>query len=164
MLGTAGVIACQQGFNFLRRHVVMLLQPLADQRGKTVKRDTVGGVGIRKNPVRERHEAGKRCIAQHHRQRIRKTAGVRHHVPVTRKTHQTLHVSERNVAVFQNRVRRLRIETQRVFIGMADDRRAAQTLQNTELNFMRPDCDQMIKAFTKTFHGFTRQTGNQIHM
>ena len=51
-----------------------------------------------------------------------------------------------------------------VFKRVPRNRRAAQALQNTELNFVRSQAMQLVKAGSKTLKRFTRQAKNQIRM
>ena len=49
-------------------------------------------------------------------------------------------------------------------IGVADDRRAAQALEDAELDFMRANRQQPVKTFGKTLQRFARKAKNQVDM
>ncbi len=50
------------------------------------------------------------------------------------------------------------------FRVVPDDRRAAQSFQDADLDFLRAERDELVKTGGETFHGFAGQPGNQIRV
>ena len=91
-------------------------------------------------------------------------AAVANQIPVARKTPQLLHRSEINQPVLEDFVRRIRAVNHLPFGVMPDNGRAAEPFQDADLDFLRLEGDQPIKARGKTVQSFTGQTRNQIRM
>ena len=62
----------------------------------------------------------------------------------------------------ENFVGRLRIVNHLPFGVVPDNRRAAQPLQDANLDFLRAERDELVEAGGKTFDGLAGQAGNQI--
>jgi len=73
-----------------------------------------------------------------------------------------LHGGEVNELVLQNFVGRLRIVNHPPIGVVPDNRRAAQPLQDADLDFLRAERDEPVKAGGKAFDDFARQTDDQI--
>ena len=66
--------------------------------------------------------------------------------------------------ILQNFVGRVWAVNHRPLLVVPDDRRAAQTLEDADLDFLRPKRDQPIESRAEALHCFTRQTDDQIRM
>ncbi len=93
-----------------------------------------------------------------------KTPGIADQIPVTRKTHNALHCIEIEDVRGQHHIGRIRAVTHCMCFGMARDRRAAQALEDADLDFMRMQRMQPVEATTEAGEVFTRQARNQVDM
>ena len=139
-------------------------QPFCYQCSQAVERDAVCRVGLRIEPVRQCHEIGKRRVRENQCERMREASGVGHQIPVTRKAHEALHVGKIDAVRGQDRVRRMRVELQAEGVGVPNDGRAAQALQDAELDFMRLQGMQLVEAGSEAGDVFTGQAGDQVDM
>ena len=89
-------------------------------------------------------------------------AAVADQIPILRKAPQPLHRGEINQLVLQNFVGRMRVVNHLPFRIVPDNGRAAQAFQNADLDFLRAERDEPVKAGGETFHRFTGQADNQI--
>ena len=101
---------------------------------------------------------------QQQRQRLCKAPGVGQQLPVTRQAAKTLQRGGINHAGVLHRVGRLGRVNHAVRRAVAGNRRAAQALQNAELDLMRANRQQPVKAVGKTLQRFTRQAKDQVDM
>ena len=116
------------------------------------------------DPVREGHEVVERSLAQQHRDGVGEAARVGHQVPVAGKAHQALHGGEVDLVRRQHGIGRVGIVDHAEFLGMADDRRAAQALEDAELDLFGAQAHQVVEAAREAGHVFARQAGDQVHV
>ena len=98
----------------------------------------------------ERDKGGWRPRCQQQRQGLPKAPRVGDEIPVPRKARETLHRIRVNDPRLLHGIRRLRVIDHGKGFGMTRNRRAAQALQDPELNLVRPDAVQAVKAGGKT--------------
>ena len=101
---------------------------------------------------------------QQQQQRLRKTAGVGQQFPVTRQSAKALQRGGIDHAGVLHGVGRLGRVNHAVRRAVAGNRRAAQTLQDAELDLMRTNRQQPVKTVGKTLQRFPRQAKDQIDM
>jgi hypothetical protein len=106
-------------------------------------------------PVRRtasRKTQGKQAngVAEQQRQGARIAPGVGDDVPVAREARQALHRGEVDHVGCEDVVRRIGIEAQGSGLGVARDRRAAQALEDAELDLVRCQRHQAVEAGGET--------------
>ena len=75
---------------------------------------------------------------------------------------QTLHGGEIEQLVLQNLIRRICAVNHQPFAVVPDNRRAPQSCQDANLDFLRAERDKFVKTGGKTFERFARQPDDQI--
>ena len=85
-----------------------------------------------------------------------------HQIPIARKSHKALHRHRIHRVGLLHGVGRARVIHHAKASAVARDRRAAQTLQDAELNLMRPQGVQPVKAGGKAGQRLPGQAKNKI--
>ena len=103
-----------------------------------------------------------RVLFQQKRQGLFEASRVGQQVPIAREALETLNRVCVQHAGLQHAVGRFSFINHGVLRAVALYRRAAQALQNPQLDFVWPQCIQAVKAGSKALQRFTRQAENQI--
>ena len=149
---------------FLRIEVEFAGQEVEEQFHQPHERDAVGAPDARMQPFVPPHEGvkGRTVAAPDQRRAADEVPAVARQIPVARETAQRLHGGKINQPVLENFVRRMRVIDHLPFGVVPDDGSAAQPLEDADLDFVRAECEQPVKARGKTLDGLARQAGNQI--
>ena len=144
--------------------VCSLREKFKQQFHQPRQRDAVGAVDFGEQPVAEAEKIvnGDAPLLPDQRRGGDEVAAVADQVPVAREAAQPLHRGKINQLVLQNLIRRMGVVNHLPFGVMPDDGRAAQPFQNADLDFLRAERDEFVKAGGKTFQRFARQADNQI--
>ena len=114
-------------------------------------------------PVAPGQKRGKRRRAlQQQRQRAAESARVGHQVPVAGQAHKTLYLVPAEHRGLLNGIGRLGVVDHAPGLGVAGDRRAAQALEQAELDLMRAQRVQGVKTLGKTGQGLAGQAKDQV--
>ena len=93
-----------------------------------------------------------------------KSPGVADQIPIARETHNPLHITKIQLVSGEHHIGRIRTVAHRMLLGMTVDGCAAQPLQDTDLDFVRPQRVQSVEAAAKGLEILSRQSGNQVDM
>ena len=115
----------------------LICEELEEKLGQLIERDAVGAVEAGVEPVGQMQKLPeRRSVVPDERRGLNELSAVGDEIPIAGKAAHTLHGGEVDVARLEDLVRRRRRPDHLEFLVVANDRCAAETLENTDLDFL----------------------------